>query len=93
METKKDALGREIKVGEMVAYGTSSNYPTPKIGKVVGFTPKKVKVAELFTFASDKCFHWYESVINKDASNLIQIPKIDVPIINGNEEVKWEDIV
>lgn len=96
MEVKKDKLRREILVGEMVCYASSGNYPTPYIGKVVGFTPKKVKVVELYPWNDDdgpalKLFS--SRPILKEDSNLIQIPIIQVPIKNSKDEViKWEDI-
>lgn len=96
MEVKKDKLRREIHVGEMVCYASSGNYPIPYIGKVVGFTLKKVKVVELFPWNDEKgpAFKIYSSrPILKEDSNLIQIPIIQVPIKNSNDEViKWEDI-
>lgn len=96
MEVKKDKLRREILVGEMVCYASSGNYPTPFIGKVVGFTLKKVKVVELYPWNDDdgpalRIFS--QRPILKEDSNLIQIPIIQVPIKNSKDEViKWEDI-
>lgn len=93
---KKDKLRREILVGEMVCYASSGNYPTPFIGKVVGFTPKKVKVVELYPWNDEDgpAFKIYsQRPILKEDSNLIQIPIIQVPIKNSKDEViKWEDI-
>lgn len=96
MEVKKDKLGREIHVGEMVCYASSGNYPIPYIGKVVGFTLKKVKVVELLTWNDENgpALKVDSSrLILKEDSNLIQIPIIQVPIKNSEDEViKWEDI-
>lgn len=92
----RDKLRQEIKVGSMVCYASSGNYPTPYIGKVVGFTPKKVKVVELFPAFVEEgtaSFRPYNSVINKEADNLIQIPNIVAKFYGSNdEEIQWSDI-
>lgn len=92
----KDKLRQEIKVGAMVCYASSSNYPTPYIGKVVGFTPKKVKVVELFPYFNEEgtaSFRLYNSIINKEADNLIQIPTIVAKFYGSNDkEIQWSDI-
>lgn len=93
----KDKLRQEIKVGAMVCYASSGNYPTPYIGKVVGFTPKKVKVVEMFPYyyneSGKASFRLYNSVINKEADNLIQIPNIVAKFYGSNdEEIQWSDI-
>lgn len=92
----RDKLRQEIKIGAMVCYASSGNYPTPYIGKVVGFTPKKVKVVELFPCFYEEgttSFKLYGSVINKEATNLIQIPNIVAKFYGSNaKEIQWYDI-
>lgn len=40
----KDLFGVELKVGQLVGYTTSGTYRYMMRAKVVGFTPKKVKI-------------------------------------------------
>lgn len=40
----KDILGREIKVGDLVSYISSSHYKNIHVGEVVGFTPTGVRL-------------------------------------------------
>jgi len=50
-----DVLGQELKIDDFVAYPSSSGYGRNalKIGKIVGVTPKMVKVVHLTRRVSD----------------------------------------
>lgn len=83
-----DQLGQLIKIDDLVAYVHTSGYSSAKgslaIGKVVGFTPKFVKIAVPKTF-------WREHILRYPSDTLIMqdenIKRIMLAKMKGNAKL------
>ena len=65
----KDVDGNLLEIGDRVGF-TDSQYTDIYIGRVIGFTPKMVKIAQK---GKGKGFNAYDRVVNKPDSQITKL--------------------
>ena len=56
-----DVIGQELKVGDWVTYTTGGDSPSWIYGRVVGFTPKMLKLDMKWDIRANKKRNWWRS--------------------------------
>jgi len=79
----KDIIGREIVEGDLVFYNAPGYYKDLSFGRVVGFTPKMVRIEEILN--NKKSVNVFPDLIGLAGSRCLNnlINKVEVSSVNN----------